>query len=369
MNSTDKETLIRLASACAPKDSTRTPVDLIVVMDISGSMDTVCTADFSESNANVLVQRTPVSKVAAEAIRLRLDDIQPDGYTNLWDGIKTAFTYLKSKPLVLDAAQFINRHIIVLTDGAPNEGFKEDRKKYKDAITKILNDQSYPPALVTSCFVNILGMIFNMMFTNLTLHICDHVVKVPWILQDQWVELSTTALKPTEVKLVSNTNRLMKTEVVQVVPEEFLVFQFCNYVCKEIHRILKSSNPSIQHEIENLVKTIDSSALANFNPDWIRELSHDVNIYSRIRVEHLNIMSHYILRSLACSLIGQYITNGYERLYKILAGEHLAYWLNAIELVAKNIDLPNPKYIEYRGNAVSHRTYSPPSSPVRSLGR
>jgi len=298
--SDDKCSALRLSSVMEFKDNVRTPVDYTILLDVSSSMDVIvkgCTEgsgfkriqlaihslriwigtlsseDFLtivtfSSSAEVALSRIPMTPDnAAKALKF-LDNVTCGGYTNLMDGLKTAYTFMRMYPLPQTKEQFINRHIVVLTDGQPNLAIgKWSAQPEKNAIDinayyelmdaefkecpasrhvlvhtfgltpDSLNDRLLSKiaqhghgmygfisdaSIVSPCFINILAVCFHMWVTGLELHLndakgqCIHRIPVPWILQSGFVDVVLpTALKNATYdtltpKLISNTSRTMR---------------------------------------------------------------------------------------------------------------------------------------------------------------
>jgi Mg-chelatase subunit ChlD len=137
-------------SILATERKDRIPSDIVVVIDTSGSMVTTATAQGVENvnltmldivkhavktiihtlNANdrlavvkfstgakVISPLMPMTDLNKRSLEQLLEPLQPDGGTNIWDGIKTALDLLKNDR---EAASMVsNSSILLLTDGEP----------------------------------------------------------------------------------------------------------------------------------------------------------------------------------------------------------------------------------------------------------
>jgi hypothetical protein len=336
----------------------------------------------------------------AKLVMEKLHQIRCDGYTNLLDGLKTAYGYLHSNPLDQTPEQFFNRHMILLTDGMPCVNEPEynkrllDKNTYRQFLeTEMANNDISKhtllhvfglcydelqdlllieiakvghgmygfisdPSIIVQCFINIIAVMFNMFVTGLTLKISpDKEIFVPWVLQQGSVTLFTPNVGQ-QIELISNSNRRMR--VIMNVSNKPDQIQLAHMT------LLRHAVSDI---ITNILNTKDwktgiSLALATIreykNKDlndmfekWRVVLEKDVDLYSRILPEVMSKCGTYIGMSLATALLGDYITNPYEKEYKHRSGQRFTYWIESIEEVAKNIKLPNPTFQPYLGDGGS----------------
>jgi hypothetical protein len=235
-------------TAFAPTSLTRTPLDLLLLVDVSGSMDSEVTGvlegsgltrlqlvqhalkiivrnltphdsftlvEFSQT-ASVRVGRTKVTADAADRLIRSIESLRADGNTNLYDGLKTAYDYLTKNPPPQDKEEFLNRHIVVLSDGCPSVNppstypspytglmqhmqhqslvcrhtlvhcFGMTHGDLDDRLLALIAQQGHgmygfisDGTIVSPCFINILGVMFNMLFTGLELTVRDAAHAVP----------------------------------------------------------------------------------------------------------------------------------------------------------------------------------------------
>lgn len=439
---------LRLQSASTfGQKKIRTPIDLILVVDISGSMGTVVTGclesegftrlDLVKHSINIIaenlcetdsltlipfndtatiqcprMQMTPdnVKKLKQEGSQLK-----PNCSTHLYDAIDTAFKYIKVNPLPQTDEQFINRHIVVLTDGEPTQnppmGMSYDKLienhqtsspickhtlvhtfgiTYNSLDDKLLGQIATKGngmygfisdgTIIVPCFINILGVLFNMLVSGLELTIqctqstsVNHgkqcILPISWILQEgtveyglpQWVlDESATSLTYT---LLSNSHRKMRINVQTILNDE-PVQQF--HLRKEFGtKLISMSDQCGTHSPATRSRIADElKELMTHQPTvdtwsepgriWFSHLVSDIDLYKRINPESLRLWDIFCLRSLGMSLIDDYITNGYEQSYKHKPGQtRLGFWLESIENVAKKITPPNPSSTPYKGDGGS----------------
>jgi Mg-chelatase subunit ChlD len=171
------DTLISIKSNDSNK---RLPLDIVVVIDVSGSMNSEATIKGVESSglstldivkhatktiievlsrndriaivkysnaASVVLELTKMDKTGKALATSRLNTLQPDGVTNLWDGIYKALEILKSR----NARNNVNSAIFLLTDGEPNvdppKGYIPTLQSYCDK-----NGGKYPGIISTFGF-------------------------------------------------------------------------------------------------------------------------------------------------------------------------------------------------------------------------
>ena len=151
-------------------ETSRTPSTVVCVIDVSGSMqleasiqsgeggnesygfdtldlvkhslrtiiksmtkdDNLALVSFS-NKATVVLDLTPMNEAGQKKACNALDGLEPDGATNLWDGLYRGMELLrlrKGKDLHKNAA------VLILTDGQPNEepprGYIPELQKYKE---------------------------------------------------------------------------------------------------------------------------------------------------------------------------------------------------------------------------------------------
>ena len=169
------DTLISIKSDDSTK---RSPLDIVVVIDVSGSMNTEATLQGVESSglstldivkhatktiievlsrndrfaivkysnaASIVLELTKMDKTGKALATSRLNTLQPEGMTNLWDGIYKALEILKSR----NARNNVNSAIFLLTDGEPNvdppKGYIPTLQSYCDK-----NGGKYP-GIISTC--------------------------------------------------------------------------------------------------------------------------------------------------------------------------------------------------------------------------
>ena len=450
---------------------TRTPLDLVLVIDISSSMNsgitgagleasgytrydlmrhaiTVVLSNLSPQDhftvivfnqcSRVLQARTSGSHQNVTSAKQLLDKTECDGQTNLYDAIDTAYRYLELNPLKQAAHEFVNRHIIVLTDGEPTvapKGYTDckESKPYTELIDKKrkgnglksaqVSQASQAPllhmfgitcdslddvllglmvnkgmgmygfvsnaAIITPCFINILGQLFHMQYTALSLLWHDkrqdkgssgspspetakqYGLVLPWIWQQGITELEVSAEMgrgfldgKLEVVIYSNNGRKMRVKISSKVDDQVVrVFRMRTELGLELldvsSKARSDQSKTLRRLLEPIVKCLgremDQSVSSEVN-HYVAELKRDVDVYSRVKAEELDKWGSFCVRSLACSLLGDYVTNGYERSFKESGRSgltRLEAWIEQVELVAKNLAMPNPSIQPYTGNGVT----------------
>jgi Mg-chelatase subunit ChlD len=356
----ESSSFIQLSSVTEFKDlETRTSIDLIAVLDISGSMGTavknasiqesdgsysrfdlvkhamnvimgsLSSSDFLtvitfNSEAKVLLPRCSMSNKNVERAKTALNGIVCSNQTNLYDGLKTAFSYMEFNSTNPSKEDFVNRHIMVLTDGCPNATPNQleatNFRLYSELMDKFtnpakrsllhvfgitheeLNDQLLleiarygkgmygfisDPTIITPCFINILAQWFNMLFTGLTLKVefddgkTQLKVPVPWILQQGATDITlkrtsaSSLLKPAQFTLESNVGRSMRLMTVKVSPlsasalllnKSAQLFTMRQLVASKLFDITNSSPPNDGKLKENIEKLVTQINLYEFSP-------------------------------------------------------------------------------------------------------
>ena len=429
--------LFQLSSLSNPTDNTRTPIDMYVLIDVSASMgskvngvlesqnymrldlvkhairiiaknlsgdDFITLVTFS-AQAQVVLPRRNVTPISMLEIERTIEDLDPSGNTNMYDALKVTFEYIEANPIKQRDEQFLNRHMILLTDGKPTvdlpigrtysdliassrvkcrnpllHTFGITKDELDDTLLASLAQQGQgmygfisDPTIIAPCFINVLGVLFNMMYTGLTLKLTrdDTLdISVPWILQDKTVEIGLpAAFKPQSqegYQLVLYSNKGIKMRTVQKMCKEANGEQKVQYtdsasdqfaVRRRISSCLLDIAQVHQHQVESQIKHVVQDLVVlrkTLNrSDWLDALMYDVTCYERIKKDSIKDWGLQCIKSLAVSLRDDFITNGYEKSYKVKAGPGLQYWLNQIEQVAKNIASPNPSYREYIGSSAS----------------
>jgi Mg-chelatase subunit ChlD len=327
--------LVHLSSATEFQANVRTPVDVIAIIDVSGSMNSMvkeCVGTSTEkgsgaytriqlvqhamnvvianlsagadyltiitfaSSAKVVFPRQQIHAASAKKACELVASIECDGMTNLYDALHTAYSYIKRHPLEQTAEQFINRHIMILSDGSPNVGHDASNLQVYQAMMDAqfaaceasrrtllhvfgvchddLNDHLLSAiakqangmygfmsdaTIITPCVINVLAVWFNLFVTGLTLQVMDRsgqvvmpdkTVHVPWIPQAGKVTITLPkALEEGDVMhLFSNTSRKMRILVVdagadaqakQVKEEDDACFELRQRVA---HSLFEASN-------------------------------------------------------------------------------------------------------------------------------
>lgn len=155
------------ASVLAPSIKDRVPSDIVVVVDVSGSMgndantavvessglclldvvkhavktiisvlgdkDRLSLVSFSNSAIKIF-DLMPMDAVGKENALHLLDKLTPGGMTNLWDGLQAGMNILKERSLPGGTKYGNNSAVLLLTDGEPNivppRGFIPMMKRY-----------------------------------------------------------------------------------------------------------------------------------------------------------------------------------------------------------------------------------------------
>lgn len=448
-----KKSLVKLSSLTDFKENTRTPIDLISVLDISGSMNTlvsgclessgyrridlvvhamkVIVENLSEcdhltiitfgSDAKVLLARHAMTPENVKLVHKTIDKIICNGMTNLYDGIKTAYSYSRRNPLMQDSKQFINRHIMVLTDGCPNidpvsGNMAEDKNLYFNLMNEefernsstrhsllhifgvcydqlndmLLSDIAHhghgmygfisDPTIITPCFINIVAIWFNMFVTGLVLKTkhgqVEHSTFIPWILQKGTVDVLLPHYgSDTQFKLVSNKERVMRLMTINSSDGNFSTYyELRQDIAKQLLNISNRKKVS-RSEMNRILKNVLASCVqiqslqegwTSEAKEWFSKLIYDIDIDHRIKSDALELWAPYCLHSLAVSLRDDYVSNGYEKSYKNKTGLRLQHWIETIEDVAKNIVPPNPPVKAYQGDGGFRSNYSVAAPPAYS---
>ncbi len=431
------------------KRNMRTPIDLVAVLDCSGSMETkikgcvemdgytrmdivrhamnVIVTNLSEhdsftlitfaTDAEVVIPRMKMTSENVEIVKQKLTRLECGGSTNLYDGLETTFSYLHRHPLKQTKEEFVNRHIMILSDGCPNVPDEQQARSFsfyrelmetmykKDALIertlihtfgithqelddKLLGKIAQyghgmygfisDPTIITPCFINVLGQWFNMLVTGLTLEMNDNdILYVPWILQAGTVDIqipsSVVITDNTQFLLSSNVSRKMRLIVSgkRTSPVVSELFQLRQYVANE----LLDTCQTVQQKVKKLMSYIQLyepesclvSDLSNQDKEWLTKLLYDVNIYARIKNESIGLWGDKCLYSLGVSIRDDYVTNGYEKSFKTKSDPLLLHWISEVEAVAKNIIPPNPTFQKFKGdggsNSSNNRRIPPPPPP------
>jgi Mg-chelatase subunit ChlD len=176
-----------MSSVTSSADLERTPLDVVVCIDTSGSMGTAAVAEgiessglsmldivkhavktiimtlgpndrigiVSYSNAARRVCELVIMNPAGRATAMtKLDTLEEDGMTNLWDGLKQSLDMLQQRTADhIDGVPSCSRSaaIYLLTDGVPNvdppRGYVPSMQRYKDQ-----NGGKYPAVINTFGF-------------------------------------------------------------------------------------------------------------------------------------------------------------------------------------------------------------------------
>jgi Mg-chelatase subunit ChlD len=155
------------ASVLAPPIKERVPSDIVLVVDVSGSMGNEATTKGVESSglclldivkhavktiisvlddrdrlslvsfsnaANKIFDLMTMDAVGKENALNLLEKLEPGGMTNLWDGVQMGMNILKSRVLPGGSKFGNNASVLLLTDGEPNieppRGFLPMMKRY-----------------------------------------------------------------------------------------------------------------------------------------------------------------------------------------------------------------------------------------------
>jgi Mg-chelatase subunit ChlD len=170
-------TIVNIKSEDFSKDI---PLDIVIVIDTSGSMSNMASIKGNESSgltildivkhatktiievlnrkdriaivkysnsASVILELTKMDRSGKALATSRLDTLEPDGMTNLWDGLHKALEILRLR----NSRNNINSVIFLLTDGEPNvdppKGYIPTLKNYCDK-----NNGKYPGVVNTFGF-------------------------------------------------------------------------------------------------------------------------------------------------------------------------------------------------------------------------
>ena len=69
--------------------------------------------------SKLLVPRCTLSTKTAADVKRQVEMLSCSGTTNLYDAIKTAYDYIARNESPQTKQEFINRHVVILTDGQP----------------------------------------------------------------------------------------------------------------------------------------------------------------------------------------------------------------------------------------------------------
>lgn len=178
------EDMFVMVSTYAPSIKNRVPSDIVLVVDVSGSMGNDATTQGVEysglslldivkhavktvistltdkdrlalvsysNQANTVFDLMTMDTVGKENAVTMLDRLNPGGMTNLWDGLKKGMDILKDRILPGGSQYGNNGSILLLTDGEPNieppRGHIPMLKRYCDA-----NGGRYPGIISTFGF-------------------------------------------------------------------------------------------------------------------------------------------------------------------------------------------------------------------------
>jgi hypothetical protein len=308
---------------------------------------------------------------------------------------------LRKNPLARSAEEFVNRHIMLLTDGAPNSSpnnlnatnFQlyqnlldkefaassvckqtllhmfgithnelEDKllgkiAKYGHGMYSFISN----PEIITPCFINILAQWFHMLFTGLILQVHqegqnEKEIFIPWVLQGGTVDFAfnNSLNQPASFTLTSNMARRMRLQVTQKLDSMDKAMELFKLRQSVAERLLLLTDPkSAQKKSEYIVNMLSQykpvTEWSKKEREWLDLLRYDVDIYNRIKPESLLLWAEKCLYSLALSLQDDYVSNGYEKSYKSKTDARLLYWIEQVENVARNITVPNPSIKAYKG--------------------
>mmetsp|Transcript_26143 Transcript_26143/g.38717 ORF Transcript_26143/g.38717 Transcript_26143/m.38717 type:complete len:306 (-) Transcript_26143:915-1832(-) len=156
-----------LVSVHTPDTDVRQPIDVVCVVDVSGSMGSPASTQGSESSglslldivkhalktiintlgekdrlslvsysntATVVFGLTPITTAGKSRALKLVDELKPDGLTNLWDGLVKGLDILSESQVSTTVRR--NSTILLLTDGVPNieppRGHIPMLRRYKD---------------------------------------------------------------------------------------------------------------------------------------------------------------------------------------------------------------------------------------------
>jgi hypothetical protein len=353
------------------------------ILEMLNENDTVSVLTFSDYS-KFLSCSLPVTEQNKKTILISLENVNPAGTTNLWDAIKSSYSFLFKNNCLKSKQDFVNNHIMVLTDGEPNvtpQGVSNcslTSKEFTDSLKEFLsicpvkaclhlvgtcpdslNDQILgdlaeagngmygfvsDPVILSCCAINIMSMIFNMSFTNLTFQYGDVKYNLPWVLQDGYTYLRLNNVhQDPEIKLYSNQNRVFPIKINRVEEKVFDSFKLGNVIANKLLEI--KPQDELKDKISEIVVFLKVSYMDYNCQKFIDVLTSDVDIYKRIKQESIQSWGKYCVYSLAQSIKNGYITNPYEMSYKFLAGERLKFWNEFIEDAVKNIGKPTTKKI------------------------
>ena len=104
------------------------------------------------TNASIVFELTKMNQINKQRVIAKLDELRPDGTTNLWDGIKTGIDVLSSNANA-NANTNTNSVMFVLTDGSPNV---DPPRGYLPTI------ESYLKTKNAQCSINTFGFGYNL---------------------------------------------------------------------------------------------------------------------------------------------------------------------------------------------------------------
>ena len=176
-----------LANVHSPATAERTPTDIVVCIDKSGSMGTDASTAGVESSglnmldivkhavrtiaevlqptdriavvawssaATVVTELTPMNSRGKQNTVNKVKELQEDGMTNIWEGMKTGLDLLSNRGDEIVGglpSKTRNAAVFLLTDGVPNveppRGYIESLRRYKEK-----NDGRYPGIINTFGF-------------------------------------------------------------------------------------------------------------------------------------------------------------------------------------------------------------------------
>lgn len=87
---------------------------LRTIVHILGGKDRLSIVTYSDSS-RVVLEPTPMTEEGRRRAELRLNQLQPDGMTNLWSGLEAGVKLLSDSPM-----EGRLKHVLLLTDGIPN---------------------------------------------------------------------------------------------------------------------------------------------------------------------------------------------------------------------------------------------------------